>query len=125
MAQAADTDPAVLDALWSEIEPTVFITRETWDRGLAGWDITAHRAADGRLAFVVLTKGPEIHYKSFGVEPMSLAMFRRWGQPLLDKYGHVVTRTSKDDRRQQRVNRRMGAVVTGEDEFFITFKWDH
>jgi hypothetical protein len=121
----SEVDAEVLDRLWAEVEPAVFITREQWERSLAEWDVQAIHAADGRLAFVVLTRGPEIHYKSFGVEPMSLAMLRRWGTPLLERYGYVVTRTAKDDRRQQRVNRRLGAVEVGEDEFFITYRWDH
>jgi hypothetical protein len=120
----AAVDAEVLDRLWAEVEPSVFITRAQWEQGLAEWDIQAIHAEDGRLAFVVLTRGPEIHYKSFGVEPMSLAMLRRWGTPLLERYGHVVTRTSKDDLRQQRVNRRLGAVEVDSDEFFITFRWD-
>jgi hypothetical protein len=118
-------DPEVLDRLWLQIAPKVYITKAQFEQGLAAWDIQVHREADGRLAFVVLTKGPEIHYRSFGVRPLSLATMRRWGQPLLDKYGYVITRTAKDDLRQQRINRRLGAVAVAEDEHFITFRWDH
>jgi hypothetical protein len=113
----------VLDALWAISEPYAYVTREEWERDLAAWDVEPHYV-DGKLAFVTLISGPEIHYSSFGVAPLSVALFRRWVTPIADKYGYVTTRTAKDDPRMQRINRRTGAVVTGEDEFFTHFRWD-
>jgi hypothetical protein len=113
----------VLDALWAQAEPYVYFSRETWERGLESCAVEPHYV-DGKLAFVTITNGPDFHYASFGVAPLSIALLRRWVTPIADQYGYVTTRTPKDDVRQHKVNRRTGAVVIGEDEFCIHYRWD-
>lgn len=118
-------EPAVIDALWAQIEPTVFITREQYVGELDGWDIEAVHIA-GRLAFAVLSRGPEFHFASFGTgAPISLRMIRERLGPLIERHGYVTTRTPKAGAdRQHRFNRLLGFKAVGEDEFFTTYRKD-
>lgn len=115
--------PDLVDALWAEIEPAVYIGRAAFVRGLADWDVTPIRI-DGELAYVTLTRGPELHYASFGGHRISLGLIRGWMAPLLERYGYVTTRTPKSATRQQRLNALIGGRVTGEDEFFLMYRLD-
>ena len=107
------------DRLWALDEPNVYITKEQYMAALDGWKIEEH------VAGAVLTKGPELHFKTFGNVGITRADIRRYLQPLLDAYGYVITRTPKDDYRQQRFNRVIGFVDVGEDEFYTQFKMEH
>lgn len=114
------TDLAEL--LWRKAEPVLFITREAYLEQLADWTIEPVEI-DGDVAFVFLIKGPELHYDSFGTGhriPLKLFADRIW--KVVDQHGYLVTRTPKDDIRQQNINRRFGCVVTHEDEFDIHFR---
>jgi hypothetical protein len=115
----------VIDRLWEQIEPVVYITREQFVRGLAEWDIEAIRI-DGDLAFVALTKGPEFHFASFDTgAPISRAMIRSRLDPIIERHGFVMTRTPKEGAdRQHRFNRAFGFHTTGENEFFIMYRLD-
>lgn len=114
----------MIDALWAQIEPTTFMTRGQFERGLDGWTIEAVEI-DGELAFAALTHGPEFHFTSFGTgKPISMAMIRARLDPILARHGFVTTRTPKSERRQQRFNRLLGFKVTGSDEFFLHFRLD-
>jgi len=106
------------DRLWAQIEPIVFITREQFLAGLTGWDIEAV-TIDGRLAFAVLTKGPEFHFASFDTgAPITRAMIRQRLDPIIERHGYVTTRTPKDGAdRQHRFNRAYGFKAVGEDDF--------
>jgi hypothetical protein len=118
------TTPAVIDALWAQIEPIVFITHQQFARGLDAWEIEAVDV-DGELAFAVLTRGPEIHFASFGGRtPISRAMIAARIDPLMERYGFVTTRTPKDEGRQHRINRLLGFEAIGADEFFTHFRRD-
>jgi hypothetical protein len=117
-------EAALVDALWTQLEPTVFITRRQFERALAEWDVTPIEI-DGEVAFVTLSRGPEFHYTSMGAGRISLAMIRGWLAPILDRYGYATTRTPKDEPRQHRLNLRLGCVVTGEDEFFTMYRLDN
>lgn len=119
----AEPSQDVIDALWAQIEPVVYITREQFVRELEQWDIEPVQI-DGQLAFVTLTRGPEFHYTSFGLGKLSIAMIRGWLEPILDRYGYATTRTPKSEPRQHRLNLRLGCTVTGEDEFFIHYRLD-
>lgn len=115
----------IIDKLWKQLEPIVFITRGQFERGLEAWEIESVEI-DGEPAFAVLRNGPEIHWAIFETgTPLTMAMMRDWINPTLDRYGFAVTRTSKEDLRQQRINRRMGCYATGEDEHFIHYRLDH
>jgi hypothetical protein len=115
----------VVDRLWDQVEPTVFITREQFVAGLVGWDIEAV-LIDGRLAFAVLVKGPEFHFASFDSgTAISRAMIRQRLDPIIERHGFVVTRTPKEGAdRQHRFNKAFGFRAIGEDEFFITYRMD-
>lgn len=110
---------AVIDALWAQIEPTVFIQREQFERELDGWEIEPVEI-DGKLAIVALTKGPEFHFATFGTgAPVRLW---KWLNPIIDRHGFATTRTPKDAARQHRFNLKFGFTVTGEDEFFMYYR---
>lgn len=118
-------DTEVVDALWAQTEPVVFISREQWVRELADWDIEAVRI-DGRLAFAALTRGPEFHFASFNTgAPITMGMIRSRLDPIIERHGFVTTRTPKDGAdRQHRFNRAFGFLVSGESEFFIDYRLD-
>jgi hypothetical protein len=116
--------PSILDALWAEIEPIAFITKEQFARGLDAWEIEPVEI-DGELAFVTLTQGPEFHCTSLGIgRPISMAMIRARLEPILDRHGFVTTRTPKSEPRQHRLNLRFGFRAVGEDEFFTIYRLD-
>jgi hypothetical protein len=116
-------DSEVIDRLWEQVEPTVYITREQWVSGLADWDIEAVRI-DGTLAFAALTRGPEFHFASFDTgTPISMSMIRSRLAPIIERHGFVTTRTPKEGAdRQHRFNRAFGFHTTGEDEFFVHYR---
>ncbi|MDP3909037.1 MAG: hypothetical protein Q8Q14_01480 [Gemmatimonadales bacterium] len=107
------------DLLWAAVEKMVYITREQYLASLAGWSIHPH-AVDGEIVGAVLTKGPELHFCTFG-RPWRLtrADIRRYLEPILTEHGRVETKTPKDDARQLRFNKILGFVETGADEFFV------
>lgn len=113
----------VIDALWAQIEPDVYMTKGQFVRGLDDWEIKDYRI-DGALAFVTLTQGPEIHYTTFGIGRLSIAMIRGWVAPIIERYGYATTKTLKSEPRQHRLNIRIGATVCGEDEFFTHYRLD-
>lgn len=116
-------DTNVIDALWAQIEPTVFISRSEFAASLADWDVEAVEI-DGELAFVTMTRGPEFHFAAFGTgAPISRTMIRARLDPIIARHGFVTTRTPKEGAdRQHRFNRAFGFQVTGEDEFFVEYK---
>ena len=112
----------LIDRLWEKASTVLFVTKEQFVASLDGWEIEPIEI-DGVVAFAILTKGPELHYDSFGTgHPIPLKLFakRIWG--VVDKYGYLITRTPKEDIRQQKINLRFGCVVTGEDEYDIHFR---
>ena len=113
------------DLLWAAVEPLVYITREQYLAGLEGWTITPHEA-DGVLVAVVITRGPELHFVTFGSAwKLTRADLRRYLDPLLAAHGRVETKTPKDDLRQRRFNRILGFAETGEDEFHVHLTLRH
>lgn len=114
----------IVDKLWAQIEPAVFITRGQFERGLEAWEIEPVEI-EGELAFAILRNGPEIHWAMFGARvPLTMMRMRDWINPTLDRYGFATTRTLKEDMRQQRINKRMGCYITGQSEFFIHYRLD-
>lgn len=113
----------VLDRLWEQIEPTVFVSKSEWLDGLIGWDIEAVEI-DGALAFAALTKGHEFHFASFNTGArITLAMIRSRLDPIIERHGFVTTRTPKTGfDRQHRFNRAFGFHVIGEDEHFVEYR---
>jgi len=75
---------------------------------------------DGVLVGAVLTKGPELHFATFGKKwRLTRADIRRYLEPILAEHGHVETKTPADDARQLRFNRLLGFEETGADEFYV------
>lgn len=113
---------ATADALWAQVEPQVFITREQFFDGLKGWEMN-EVAVDGKLAFVTARKGPLFHFTSFDTGArISLRMIRDFLAPIIAEYGYAETQTPKSDARQARFNRKLGFTVVGENEFHKTFR---
>ncbi len=112
----------LLDRIWEQTEPTVFITREEFERGLERWDIEPVEV-NGELAFAAFINGPEFHYATFGTGArITRTMIWSRLNPILDRHGFVTTRTPRGDVRQQRLNRALGFVETGADEFYVHFR---
>lgn len=118
-------DPAITDILWQQASAgLLFIPKETFLEGLEGWEIDP-REVDGELAFIFLTKGPELHFMTLGTgRPMPAAMVRDVLHKIIAKHGYVTVKTPKDEVRQQKFNRRIGFVQVGEDEHDIHFRMD-
>lgn len=118
-----DTD--VADALWAQIEPIVFIGRDEFVAGLAGWDVEPVRI-DGALAFAALVRGPEFHFASFDTgATITRTMIRERLTPIIARHGFVTTRTPIDGAdRQHRINRALGFRAVGDEEFFRIYRMD-
>jgi hypothetical protein len=114
---------AVLDALWEQAEPQVFITREQFEHGLEGWTIEPVER-DGELVGAFVTRGPELHFATFKRIAVPLRLIRDHLEPIIARHGFVRTRTPKDAPRQQRFNELLGFVAEGEDEFFLFYRMD-
>jgi len=112
---------AVIDSLWRQAEPSVFITREQFEESLVGWTIDPVERG-GELVAAVVTRGPELHFATFVRFAFSLRLIREHVDPLLERHGFVLVRTPKDDARQRRFNERLGFVAEGESEFFINYR---
>jgi hypothetical protein len=88
-------DKDIIDALWAQIEPVVYITREQFASGLEQWDVEPVLVTPegvlghvGELAFVALTKGPEFHFASFGTgAAISLRMIRARLAQIIERRG--------------------------------------
>lgn len=115
----------VRDALWQQVEPIVFITKDQFMAGLAEWEIEPVEI-DGTLAFAALQRGSEFHFSSFGSGArISMPMIKSRLDSIMAVHGCVTTRTPKDDAdRQHRINRKLGFVVTHQDEFFTHYRME-
>ncbi len=114
---------AVIDELWRQAEPTVYISRDEWERALDDWTIEPGER-DGALAFVILTRGPEFHFTVFG-SPSALIWLpalRARVAALIDEHGFALTRTPKELTKQRREMEMSGFVAESEDEFYIHYR---
>jgi hypothetical protein len=115
----------VIDALWAQVEPISYITREQFVRDLEHWEIEAVHV-DGQLAFAALTRGPEFHFAAFDTgAQITRTMIRERLDPIIATHGFVTTKTPKEGAdRQHRFNRAFGFQAAGECEFFIHYRMD-
>lgn len=116
------TTEEIIERMWRDVEPNVFISRAEFVASLDGWTITP-RAIDGVIAGATLTNGAAFHFVSFGKRKrIPAALMAECLRPILAEHGHVLTRTPKDDARQSRFNRLIGFVAESSDEFWTYFK---
>ncbi len=112
----------ILERIWRQEEPTVFLSRRDFMASLDGWDIIP-QMIDGELAGATITKGPEFHFISFGArKAVTRELAQACLQPILDKFGFVRTRTPREDTRQGRFNRLIGFDVEFSDEHYTYFR---
>lgn len=113
----------IIDLLWDD--SPLFLSREAFAEALSAWEIHLVESLNG-LAGVVITKGPEFHFKKLDPSyQVTRADLRRWPGELIAKYGYAHTRTPRDDLRQQRFNERLGFRRTGEDQYDIHYRITH
>lgn len=112
----------LIDRLWEQAEPVVFISKAEFVKNLEGWDIRPLEI-EGDLAFIVMTKGPAFHFQSLGTgHTVTRQIIRRCLQPLIAAHGYATTRTPKDDARQHRFNLILGFKAVGEDDYDIHYR---
>jgi hypothetical protein len=111
------SESQIIDSLWQRVAPHVFITREQFLRSLEGWEMVRDDA------FVAFVRGPEFHYSA--IEPgksLSRRAIRAFLEKIIAREGYALTRTPRDDTRQQRFNELIGFRAAGIDEFFIHYR---
>lgn len=112
----------LLDLLWQD--SPIFITREQFHQTLDGWELEPVMR-DGKPAVIFVVKGPEFHFAK--LDPAFQCgrdTLRRYPGELIARHGYALTKTPKEDLRQQRFNRRLGFYPVGEDAEFIHFRID-
>lgn len=118
-------DPALIDRIWQQVEPNVFIEREQFLDDILQYDQAVLFPPQGPPAFVFLAKGPEFHFISLGTKrPMTMKFIRETLTAFIKKHGFARTRTPKTDLRQQRFNEKLGFAKTHEDEYDIFYRID-
>ena len=113
------TRDQMIDALW--MRSKLFVEREEFAKTFKGWEMAAVEV-DGTPAFVTVTRGAEFHFESLdGSIPITRQMIREFLKPIISAYGYAMTRTPKDDRRQQRFNEAFGFRATAVDTEYLTY----
>lgn len=114
----------ILEKVWLNLEPIVFISRREFLESLDGWEVKP-REIDGQIIGATLIRGPEFHFVTFGPQKtFTRSLMVNCLQPIIDKHGYVRTRTPKEDMRQRRFNLLVGFVVESADEFFTYFRME-
>lgn len=114
----------LVDILWQHRPSLLFASRAQFEAALDGWEIDP-REIDGDLAFIFLTKGPELHFTTLQTgHPMPKAMARDVLQKIIDAHGHVIVKTPRHEERQQRFNRTIGFHEIGGDAYNVHFRMD-
>jgi hypothetical protein len=113
----------MIGLMWEQAQKTLYIDREAFIRSLDGWALDPQYNEAGELVCVWLTKGPQLHFATFG-KPWNLTRddIRKRLCPLIERYGHAETFTPKEDARQHRFNKLIGFVAKYEDQFYIHYK---
>lgn len=110
----------VIELLWQQTQQTLYVDRATFIKSLEGWDIDPQYNDAGELAVVWLTKGPQLHFTTFGKRwSLTRDDIRKRLGTVIEKHGHAETFTPKEDVRQLKFNTLLGFVATHEDEFYI------
>lgn len=115
---------SVIDRIWEQAEPLLFISKEEFVRNLDGWEIEPVEI-DGTVAFATMTKGPAFHCHSFETgQAIPLHMLKAFVQKIIDQYGYATTKTPHEAEKQHRFNRIFGFKKVGEDEFDVHYRID-
>jgi hypothetical protein len=114
----------LMDRIWEVVGPTIYLTREHYERCWRGWTIEGYERG-GELVGATLVNGPEFHFVLFNPDkPITLTDVRHCLAPVLAAHGHVITRTPHHDTRQHRFNRVAGFRQIGGDEFNVIYRME-
>lgn len=115
------TRTEVLDRLWEQAEPLLYISKEEYIALFDGSELEPCEVG-GELWYVTVRKGPLFHFATFSRRTLPMTAIRAFLQNIIDQHGYVETRTPRDDARQHRFNRRFGFKVCGEDALDIHYR---
>lgn len=108
--------------LWRKAELRLFITKEEFLRNLEGWDIEPIEN-DGEVIAITAVRGPEMHFETVGTgKPIPRRIVFEVLQKIIDKHGYALTKTPKEESRQQRFNALIGWKPVGEDLYDIHYR---
>lgn len=108
--------------LWRRAEPRLFITKEEFFRNLEGWTIEPIEN-DGEVIAITAVRGPEMHFETVGTgNPIPRRIVFSVLQKIIDQYGYALTKTPKEEIRQQRFNALIGWKAVGEDFYDIHYR---
>lgn len=112
----------LLDRMWANAEPHVYIPKEQFIAALDSWRIY-DIVRDGKLVAIVADNGPEFHFQSGGEgAPITRRIACDVVQKLIDAHGYAVTKTPHHMLQQQRFNEAFGFEVTGRDEYDVHYR---
>lgn len=112
----------LIELLWKKAEPMFFAAKDDFVRGLNDWEIYPI-VEDGYILLIVGTQGPFMHFETMeSGRPITRRIVRLVLEPLIEKFGHAVTKTPKEEIRQRRFNELIGFVMVGEDEYDIHYR---
>ncbi len=116
------TREQLIDRLWANAEPHVYISKAEFVANLADWHVYDITREDGLVA-IVCEKGPEFHFQPGGEGAhISRRIARGVVQNLIDTHGHAVTKTPLHMLKQQRFNEAFGFEVTDRDEYDVHYR---
>ena len=117
--------PELMERIWQQAEPSVFISRREFFAGLDGWEIEP-KEVDGDIIGATLVCGAEFHFMTFGVRKrFSRALITDCLRPIINRHGFVRTKTPREDMRQRRFNQIIGFRIEREDEYFTHFRMEN
>jgi len=108
------------ELVWQRASEHLFVPKEQYMAALDSWQVEPVER-DGDLLAVVMRKGDEFHFITFG-KRISREAIRSVLAPQFRDYGRVTTRTPKVEARQHRFNRMVGFRQVGEDEYDILYE---
>lgn len=118
------TDAELRERIWQQVQETLFISRDQYMRDLEPWTLEPVEI-DGKVAFVIMVKGPAIHLVSFRTgHKFPLRAFTRRVQALIEQHGHVETKTPIWEAKQQALNEAFGFTRVGQDEYDVVYRLD-
>lgn len=108
------------ELIWERASQHLFVGKDQYMAELETWAVDPVER-DGDLLAVVMRKGPELHFITFG-KPIGREVVRSALEPQLREFGRVTTRTPKVETRQHRFNRVVGFRQVGEDEYDVLYE---